>query len=175
MVRIVVALAAAFGVAIMIAGCTTTHAQVPSRAADEAAIAEFNKRYLQAINDGDIAMLSSLTTDEHIMIAPGRPPLVGKAANDEANGRAFQQFRIDEAWAPVETVIAGDRAYQRGTFTVAATPRAGGSTRNTRGNFLRIYRRQPDNSWRMTRDMFNSDAPAAAGCTRARSTEGWSR
>jgi hypothetical protein len=46
---------------------------------------------------------SSLTTDEHIMIAPGRPPLVGKAANDEANGRAFQRFRIDErkGWASV--------------------------------------------------------------------------
>jgi hypothetical protein len=56
MVRIVVALAAAFGVAIMIAGCATTHAQVPSRAADEAAIAKFNKRYLQAINDGDIGL-----------------------------------------------------------------------------------------------------------------------
>ena len=58
---------------------------MPSRAADEAAITEFNKRYLQAINDGDIATLSSLTTDEHIMIAPGCPPLVGKAANDETN------------------------------------------------------------------------------------------
>jgi ketosteroid isomerase-like protein len=164
MVRSVVSLAAALAVAVVVLGCaTTTHARQPSRAADEAAIAEFNQRYLKAINDGDIGLLSSLTTEGHIMIAPGRPPLVGKAANDAANGRVFQQFKIDEAWAPLETVIAGDWAYQRGTFTVAATPKAGGSTRTTRGNFLRIYRRQPDQSWRMIRDMFNSDAPTAAG------------
>ena len=129
----------------------------PTVEADLAAIAEFNQRYLQAINDEDIATLSSLTTDDHIMIASGRPPLVGKAANDAANARVFKQFDIVETWTPVETVVAGDWAYQRGTFTVAATPRTGGDTTRTSGNFLRIYRRQPDGAWRMIRDMFNSE------------------
>jgi ketosteroid isomerase-like protein len=70
-------------------------------------------------------------------------------------------FKIEEHWTPLETVISGDLAYQRGTFTVAATPKAGGNARHTQGTFLRIYRRQADGSWRMTRDMFNSDQPAA--------------
>lgn len=128
----------------------------PTLEQDLAAITEFNRRYLKAINDEDIATLSSLTTDDHIMIASGRAPLVGKAANDEANGRVFKQFDIVETWTPVETVVDGDLAYQRGTFTVEATPRAGGNTTKTSGNFLRIYRRQPNGEWRMTRDMFNS-------------------
>jgi ketosteroid isomerase-like protein len=147
-------------VATLLAACATS----PSRtlANDEAAIAEFNARYLKAINDGDIATLSSLTTPDHIMMPPSRAPIVGKEANDAANGRAFQQFDIDETWTPVETVIAGDWAYQRGTYTVAATPKAGGTTRNTQGSFLRIYRRQSDGSWRMIRDMFNSDRPPPA-------------
>ena len=153
---------AVIGVVACLAGCVTNHTKASALAVDEAAIAAFNKRYLQAINDGDMATLSSLTTEGHIMIPPGRLPLVGKPANDAANGRAFQQFKIDETWTPLETVVAGDWAYQRGTFTVAATPKAGGEARNTRGNFLRIYRRQPDGSWRMTRDMFNSEQPTAA-------------
>jgi len=128
----------------------------PTLEQDLAAITEFNRRYLKAINDEDIATLSSLTTDDHIMIASGRAPLVGKAANDDANGRVFKQFDIVETWTPVETVVDGDLAYQRGTFTVEATPRAGGNTTKTSGNFLRIYRRQPNGEWRMTRDMFNS-------------------
>ena len=133
----------------------------PTLDADLAAIAEFNRRYLKAINDEDIATLSSLTTEDHIMIASGRPPLVGKAANDAANARVFKQFDIDETWTPVETVVAGDWAYQRGTFTVAATPKAGGNPTRTSGNFLRIYRRYPDLGWRMIRDMFNSEQPPA--------------
>jgi ketosteroid isomerase-like protein len=163
--------ALAIAAAVVPAGCVSVSSaeqsvaqagsSKPTLEEDLAAIAEFNRRYLKAINDEDIATLSSLTTEDHIMIASGRPPLVGKAANDAANGRVFKQFDIDETWTPVETVVAGDWAYQRGTFTVAATPKAGGNTTRTRGNFLRIYRRQPDGAWRMIRDMFNSEQPPA--------------
>ena len=128
----------------------------PTAEQDLAAITGFNRKYLKAINDGDIATLSSLTDEGHIMITPGRPPLIGKAANDAANGRAFQTVKIDETWTPVETVVSGDLAYQRGTYTVAATPKAGGNTTKTSGHFLRIYRRQPNGEWRMTHDTFNS-------------------
>ena len=128
----------------------------PTLEQDLAAITEFNRKYLKAINDGDIATLSSLTDEGHIMITPGRPPLIGKAANDAANGGAFQRVKIDETWTPVETVVSGDLAYQRGTYTVAATPKAGGNTTKTSGHFLRIYQRQPNGEWRMTHDTFNS-------------------
>lgn len=149
--------------AALLGGCNQgTQNAAPSHAQDEAAITDFNRQYLKAINDGDLAALASLTTEDHIMIAPGRPPLVGKQANIAAMERGFAQFDIDETWTPVETVIAGNWAYQRGTFTVIATPKAGGPGRNTSGHFLRIYRRQPDGSWRMTRDMFNSEAPPPA-------------
>ena len=142
-------------------GCAPNTEQL-SLDQDLAAIDEFNRQYLQAINDEDIEALSRLTTEGHIMLAPNRPPLIGKTANDESNGRAFELFEIDETWTPVETHIAGDWAWQRGSFTVAATPRAGNETSRTAGSFLRIYERQPDGSWRMTRDMFNSDVPSGS-------------
>jgi ketosteroid isomerase-like protein len=147
---------------IALIGCGDPRPAEPSVESDLAAIAEFNRRYLQAINDGDIDTLSGLTTDDHIMLVPNRPPIVGKEANDRANAEVFEQFDIDETWTPVETVVAGDWAWQRGSFTVAATPKSGGATRETSGNFLRIYSRQPDGAWRMIRDMFNSDHPPAA-------------
>jgi len=155
-----ITLVGALVIAVSLTACETPRAKRPSTAQDEAAITEFNKRYLRAINDGDSATLASLTTPEHIMIAPGRPPIVGKEANDAANARVAQTAKIEETWAPEETFISGDLAYQRGTFTVAATPKAGGTTRNMRGTFLRIYKRQPDGAWRMVRDMFNTDQPA---------------
>jgi ketosteroid isomerase-like protein len=147
--------------AAALTGCAVTRSH-PDSIADLAAIATFNQRYLQAINDGDIAALSALTTEDHIMLAPNRPPLIGKDANDNANRRAFEQFDIDETWTPEETVVAGDWAWQRGTYQVVATPKSDGASHTSTGNFLRIYRRQPDGSWRMIRDMFNSDQPPAS-------------
>jgi ketosteroid isomerase-like protein len=158
--RVPVAVAITYA-ALALVGCSRPEPSRPSIGEDLAAIARFNERYLGAINHGDIATLSSLTTEGHMMLAPNRPPIVGKAANDAANGAAFQRFDFDESWTPEETVVAGDWAYQRGTFTTTATPKAGGEKRVVSGAFLRIYQRQPDGDWRMTRDMFNSDGQSA--------------
>jgi ketosteroid isomerase-like protein len=157
------ALVLSAGVAVALATAAATRTPAPSHAADVAAITAFNSKYLQAINTGDSVALSALTDEDHIMIVPNRAPIVGKAANDAANGRGFQQYKFDEHWTPLETVVSGDLAYQRGTYTVNASPKSGSVTaRESRGNFLRIYRRQTDGSWRMTRDMFNSDQPPPA-------------
>ena len=149
-----------------LAACGDTTPKRPTADQDVAAIMEFNKHYLGAINDGDIKTLSALTTEGHVMIAPNRPPIVGKAANDAMNGGAFERYEFSETWRPVETVIDGDLGFQRGTFTVIATPKEGGGNRLDRlevnGSFLRIYQRQANGEWRMTRDMFNSSTPLTA-------------
>jgi ketosteroid isomerase-like protein len=145
--------------AAALTACGANESQQPSLEEDLAAIEAFNQAYLKAINDEDIAALSALTTEGHIMLMPGRAPLVGKAANDEANGRAFEQFDFEETWTPVETVVSGDWGHQRGTFTTIIIPNDGSARREVSGNFLRIYQRQPNGEWRMIRDMFNSDSP----------------
>jgi ketosteroid isomerase-like protein len=143
-----------------VAASATAEATQPAREEDLAAIAAFNERYLGAINDEDIAALSSLTTEGHVMLPPNRAPIVGKAANDALNGRTLAEFDIDETWTPIETVVSGDLAFQRGTYTTAARPKASGSGaegREIKGSFLRIYQRQRNGEWRMTRDMFNTE------------------
>ena len=140
-------------------GCGCSADTQPSLADDVQAITAFNERYLKAINEEDIAALSALTTDGHIMLPPNQEPVVGKAANDLMNGGAFERYEFSETWMPVETVVDGDLAFQRGTFIVVATPRGDGDRLDVRGSFLRIYQRQANGDWRMTRDMFNSSSP----------------
>ena len=148
-------------IALLLAGCGQV--QRPTYEEDLAAITAFNARYVGAINDGDVATLTSLTTDGHIMLMPGREPLVGKQANDEANARVAARFDFDETWSPIETVIDGDLAFQRGTFVVIATPKGGERGNEVPGHFMRIYQRQPNGEWRMTRDMFNTLSSSGPG------------
>ena len=144
--------------ALLAAPFASVSAQAASTAADEAAIAEFNRLYLKAINDGDVDTLARLTTEGHMVIASGGPPLLGKKALVDAMTRAFETTDIDETWAPEETVISGDLAYQRGTFVVVAKPKAGGAETRVTGNCLRIYRKI-DGGWFMVRDSFSSQQP----------------
>ena len=131
----------------------------PTFADDLAAITAFNERYLRSINEEDIAALSDLTTDGHVMLPPNSEPVVGKSANDAMNGGAFERYDFSETWTPVETVIDGNLAFQRGTFTTIATPKGDGQRLEVSGSFMRIYQRQANGDWRMTRDMFNSSTP----------------
>ena len=153
-----------FGAAVLLAVLLSApfaeraSAQTAATAADEAAIAEFNRKYLKAINEGDIDTLAALTTDGHMMISSGGPPLTGKQALVDAMRRAFQTTDFDESWEPQETVVSGDLAYQRGTFVVVAKPKAGGAETRIAGNFLRIYRKI-GGEWFMVRDSFNSQQP----------------
>lgn len=156
--RIVLAVALLGALVVPAAQRAAAQTASAAHAADEAAIAEFNRRYLAAINGGDIDTLASLTTDGHMMISSGGPPLAGKKALVDAMTRAFQTTTFNESWAPEETVVSGDLAYQRGTFVVVAKPKAGGSESRTTGNFLRIYRKI-DGAWFMVRDTFNSQQP----------------
>ena len=143
---------------LVAAGCSGD--SQPSLADDLAAITGFNERYLGAINNEDIAALSALTTDGHVMLPPNQEPVVGKAANDAMNGGAFERYEFSETWQPVETVIDGNLAFQRGTFTTIANPKtAAGDRLEVSGSFMRIYQRQANGEWRMTRDMFNSSTP----------------
>lgn len=140
-----------------LAGCAPASGETEAEAL--AAIAEFNRQYLAAINGGDIDALAALTTEDHMMIASGGPPTHGKQALVDAMTGAFARFDFDESWAPEETVVSGDLAFQRGTFIVNTRPKAGGEGSQMTGNFLRIYRRQPDGAWLMVRDNFNSATP----------------
>jgi ketosteroid isomerase-like protein len=143
--------------ALLAIGCNR-QAQ-PTLADDIAAITAFNERYLRSINEEDIAALSDLTTDGHIMLPPNSEPVVGKSANDAMNGGAFERYDFSETWTPVETVVDGDLAFQRGTFRTIATPKGDGERIDVSGSFMRIYQRQTNGDWRMTRDMFNSSTP----------------
>jgi ketosteroid isomerase-like protein len=148
---------AVLSAALLAGGCGGS--SQPTFADDLAQITGFNERYLRSINEEDIAALSDLTTTGHVMLAPNREPIVGKSANDALNGDAFRRYDFSETWTPVETVIDGDLAFQRGTFTTIATPKGEGDRVEVSGSFMRIYQRQPNGEWRMTRDMFNSSAP----------------
>jgi ketosteroid isomerase-like protein len=149
------------GALAFLSACTSSTEASSVAAEAEAAIAEFNRQYLAAINGADIEALADLTTEDHMMIMSGGEPLAGKEVLVDAMTGAFERFEFDESWTPEETVVSGDLAYQRGSFVVNATPKAGGEPARTTGNFLRIYRRQPDGSWLMVRDMFNSDTAGA--------------
>jgi ketosteroid isomerase-like protein len=62
----------------------------------------------------------------------------------------------------VELIAAGDWAMEYAIEKVKDTPVDGGEALEDVCKGIIIYRRQADGSWRVARDMWNSDLPAPA-------------
>jgi ketosteroid isomerase-like protein len=136
---------------------------VASIDADKAAIETVNRKTLQALNEGNLQLMNEMVAPNHIMMIPNRPALIGKDAITASNRNLVATWNDVEIWKPAETVVAGDWAYQRGAYDITLTPKkSGGRSIHSVGKYIHIYQRQPDGSWMMIRDMFNSDAPDGA-------------
>ncbi len=58
---------------------------------------------------------------------------------------------------PAETAVDGDLAFSRGVYTLEDG--SGDDAFSVDGKFQTIFRRQDDGSWRIYRDVFNSNTP----------------
>ena len=131
------------------------------------AVKEINKtrdEYVESWKAGDAERITSLYTHDGIVMYPDQPPVVGRPAITEYFKGFFSVFEaVDFQLASSEIVVAGDWAYDRGTYHWEARPKKGGAPMADDGKYLVILRREPDGRWRVARDMDNSDRPAAQG------------
>lgn len=91
---------------------------------------------------------------------PNSPPVVGKEQIRARNKAVLDQFSFDMGITNEEVRVAGDWAYARGTYTATLTPKQGGEAVFIDGKYMTILERQADGSWKIHRDIFNSNVPA---------------
>jgi uncharacterized protein (TIGR02246 family) len=124
-----------------------------SDAAGVAAIHAYNAQLLKALNAGDAEAMNALMAEDYVMFLPGRPAVSGIDRIRASNRSFLAQWHDEEKWIPDETVASGNWGYQRGVFELVLTPKAGGAARRTVGNYLHIYERKSNGTWRLTRAM----------------------
>ncbi|MEM7780554.1 MAG: SgcJ/EcaC family oxidoreductase [Pseudomonadota bacterium] len=124
---------------------------------DEAAIAALWGSYEDALAAGDIDAWLSLWTQDGIQLPPGEPAVAGIEALRTRNGAALAAFNVTMEITLEETEILGDFAYSQGSYTAQFQPKGGGDALNVDGKFLSIMKRGEDGTWRIYRDMFNSN------------------
>ena len=94
---------------------------------------------------------------------PNEPPIVGKAALRSWFLRVTDQFSIDLDFSVEEVKTSGDWAFERFSFRRTMTPAGGGEPATARGKGIHVYRRQSDGSWKIARDIWNSDEAPDVG------------
>ena len=151
---------------LSIAGCRTAPTPAPKTdvAADTAAIKALFDQAVTAWHSNDMTALAATYADDAIMMDPNQAAIEGKQAIQAAYEARSKENAVKVALTPLETQVAGDWAYVRGTLTATVTPKSGKPMEES-GKYLFIVKRQPDGAWKIYRDISNSSEPlpSAAG------------
>lgn len=132
-----------------------------STEADVQALNGIRQRIQAAENSGLADSMGFAFADDIVVMPPNGPAAVGPTANTEMMRGFFQTFAVQIEYTSREVAVDRDWAFDRGSYRHTLTPRAGGAPMPETGNYLWLYHRANDGTWKASRIIWNSDVPVA--------------
>ena len=124
----------------------------------EEVIRATNTDYIQLFPEGDVDKLMRLYVEDAVLIPPDAPTIDGADAVRASWTAFFSEWSVIEATSIIdEIIVGGDWAWSRGHYRETNQRKSDGEIVIEGGRFSSIWRKQPDGSWRIARDMWNSD------------------
>ena len=112
--------------------------------------------WFEAVRKGDIETLESLATTDVVAMPANEPTLEGWNAFANWWDEYFRFFKIERLIdTQREVVVAGDWAFEWGTFTVSLSPIDGTGRIDDEGRYLMVWKRQGAR-WKVSRYIANS-------------------
>lgn len=127
-----------------------------------AAVDSIWEEYSASLNAGDVDRWVELWTEDGVQMPPGEPYVEGKEAILARNAQAFAPFDVEMEIENLEVGSGPEWAFARGVYSAMLTPKEGGSVVPVDGKYMTILQQQPDGTWKVHRDIFNSNVPPAA-------------
>ena len=160
---------AVIGLVVLLSACTSgndggvTQQGVagPDVAAVRQKIEAGNAGLIAALQKGD-AIAAASFYDDSAMVMPMEIEATAGRTNIQQMFAGFP-FTISNMKLEIRDVVAsGDLASETGHFEWTMTPKTKGAKPMTeRGKYVVVWKKQADGSYKLFRDIFNTDAPAA--------------
>ena len=112
-----------------------------------------DREWAQSAKNPDTFM--SYVAQDATVYAPGEPAAKGAATIRTKFEEMSRAPGFSVTWTPDKADVAksGDIAYTTGSYEMITA----GATE--KGKYVAVWKKQPDGSWKVTDDIFNSDAP----------------
>lgn len=149
---------------VLLTACTQAPPPAPpdTRAADEQAIRDQETAAQQAWAAKDTDKVAALYADDATVMLPNTPVMTGKQAIEPGFKAALADpnFSLIIQNASVEASKSGDLGFVRGTYTVQSSDPKTKKATVEKGNYVLVYKKQADGSWKIVADTAIPEAPA---------------
>jgi uncharacterized protein (TIGR02246 family) len=125
-----------------------------------AAIDKLHQQDITATLARDPKALADLFSDTAVLLEPGQPAIIGRAAilaENEQEQKANPNMKIVSYKPDIRNLeIRGNCAYEWDTFEASYKESDKGEVKSFRAKALRVLERQSDGSWKFSRVMWNT-------------------
>jgi uncharacterized protein (TIGR02246 family) len=123
------------------------------------AIEFLNTRQSSALLKGDSTLAAANYAADAIVMLPGLPAVRGAGAITSLFGGMLAGATVSQmALDTREVVVSGDFAVEDGRYRQTITPKGGQAVTDS-GKHVVVWRHEPDGSWKIIRDILNTDIP----------------
>lgn len=124
---------------------------------DRAAIARTTAELLAAVNASDADRCLNVWAADGVLMPPHHPSVQGHQAIAEHFRNVFSRSRFRFRFTSSRIHLDGDTALEHVTYTATIWPGDDAPPIEDVGKGLHVYQRQPDGTWKLTNDIWNSD------------------
>ncbi len=110
---------------------------------------------------GDAGAILVHLTDDAMFLGPHEPPVVGKSAIRSWLNQFFSQIAMTrvEMVNDRDVIISGNLAIERSSYDWEFSMVGGDARLSDQGNFIGVWQRQADGTWKESHIMWNSAKP----------------
>jgi len=116
-----------------------------------------DQQWLKAFAAGDLDAALGFCAPDCAVLVANAPSAEGPAIRELFAGWFKPGLKIN--WTPARVEASGDLGYSSGTYEMSFQDPSG-RTINDHGKYVIVWKRQRDGSWKVVRDISNSDLPA---------------
>jgi len=125
---------------------------IPAQTPRDPVLDKLSAQFAAAYNAHDAAKIASFYANDAMLMIPDEPMIKGRSSIEAYFREQFAQGPVTLRTMPLESGVAGDRAFQMGSATATLGPWS------DHGKFITIYKRV-GREWKIAYDIFNSDQP----------------
>lgn len=123
-----------------------------------AVLDSLNGKAVAGMRAQDAAVATQNYADSAVMMMPGMPTMRGRAVIQQGMQGMFDATKVDAAtFTTDDVIVSGELAVETGHYEMTMTPK-GGRPMQDKGKYLTVWQHQADGTWRIVRDINNSDA-----------------
>jgi len=121
-------------------------------------IQDANRRFGKGIRKGDASVVGALYTEDALLMPPNTETICGREGLTKFWDGAIKMGVKDAILSTIELKQTMDTVEEVGNYTLKIQPE-GRAMFEDEGKYMVLWKQSPDGTWRIHRDIWNSNLP----------------